>query len=690
MEPMTMPSVPVGDRPGEHIGMDSVFERAAAWGLEAEFRDAFGTMRRAEPGTLARILESFPKGPKPAAIVPGSIVLRDGRERRIPLELPAGVPVRWTLSSESRVIAAGEAVSPSLTLPVDLPRGILRLEVEGPPGGPRAQASVVVCPARASQGAEDAPDRMWALAVQLYGVRSVDNWGHGDFDDLESLIDLAAEIGAAGIALNPLHALFDDHPEHCSPYAPNSRLFLNPLYINVARIPEFPGVTESGLHAALQRLRAQAAVDDRAVAEIKRSALRRARDAFRRFASAERRAAFDRFRQERGVTLASFAAFEALRRRFKGPWWEWPPEWRHPNASALDHLRIEEADEVDFCEFVQWVAHEQLDGCRARAAACGLPLGLYLDIAVGVRSDGFDAWYDQAAFLPQMSIGAPPDILNPAGQGWGLAALSPAGLEEGQFAPVRRMLAASMRYAGAIRLDHVLGLKRLYVIPSGMSPAAGAYVRFPFEALLGVTALLSAEHDCIVIGEDLGTVPEHFRETLADWGLWSYQVMLFERAHDGSFHAPESYRHNALATFATHDLPTFAGWKSKHDLATKEAIGVDPGETREERDAAVQALSRSLQDRGMECDFEAVVRFLADTPSRLLVIAMEDVLGVTEQVNVPGTVDEHPNWRRRLPVGLEELRRHAGLRSLAQALKDAGRAQRPVVELSRRRAGHGS
>jgi len=236
-------------------------------------------------------------------------------------------------------------------------------------------------------------------------------------------------------------------------------------------------------------------------------------------------------------------------------------------------------------------------------------------------------------------------------------------------------LRASMRYAGAIRLDHVLGLKRLYVIPHGMRAVQGAYIRFPFEALLALAAHASVEFRCIVIGEDLGTVPDNFRETLAEWGLWSYQVMLFERGWDGAFSAPDNYRQNALVTFGTHDVSTFAGWRDHRDLAVKRALGIDPGETSEQRDGAFHALDQALRQRGIEgADFSAVANFLAGTPSRLLVISLEDLLGITDQVNLPGTVDEHPNFRQRLPIDLEELRVHQEVTRVAEIMRSAGRS----------------
>jgi 4-alpha-glucanotransferase len=234
-----------------------------------------------------------------------------------------------------------------------------------------------------------------------------------------------------------------------------------------------------------------------------------------------------------------------------------------------------------------------------------------------------------------------------------------------------------MRYAGAIRLDHVLGLQRLYLIPPGTTADKGVYVRLPFPALLAVIAQESVNNKCIVIGEDLGTVPENFRETLADWGIWSYLVMLFERAGDGSYNPPEHYRENALVTFATHDLPTFAGWLERRDLAVKRELGIDPGETDEERSAAQTALRNALSQRGIHSlDFLSAAKYLAATPSRLLVVSIEDALGIVEQVNLPGTVDEHPNWRRRLPVSSEDLKQDSSLVAVAEVMKEAGRDNR--------------
>ena len=538
------------------------------------------------------------------------------------------------------------------------------------PGPASVAEDAPVPPRPAYQGP---PGRWWLLATQLYGARSRRNWGHGDFADLFALIELAAALGAGGVGLNPLHALFDEGPEQPSPYSPNSRLFLNPLYIAVDEIADFadrpPGVAEEAAH-----LREAELVDYAGVARLKQRCLRAAFDAFQAHATAERRDAFAAYRGSRGPALERFAAFEVLRARFGHPWWEWPAEWRDPSPSALARLRAEAGDEMAYREYLQWIADRQLMRCRDRAHALGLPIGLYLDVAVGVRPDGFDAWNMPDAVIRSLAVGAPPDPLNTRGQNWGLAGFSPVGLQARAFGPYRDMLRAAMRYAGAIRLDHVLGLKRLYLIPDGLPPDQGAYVRLPFEQMLAVTAEESNRDRCIVIGEDLGTVPQGFRATLAQWGIWSYQVMLFERDAAGAFHSPQHYRERALATFSTHDLATFAGWIGRRDLQVKKDLGLDPGETARERAAAIVQLRRLLGLRTKQVAFPAVFRRLATSPARMLVAALEDALGVLDQVNVPGTIDQHPNWRRKLPCELERLRDDNRLHAIARIAAETGRS----------------
>jgi 4-alpha-glucanotransferase len=520
--------------------------------------------------------------------------------------------------------------------------------------------------------------RLWALGLQLYAVRSGRNWGHGDFTDLKRLIAIAAAHGASGIGLNPLHTLFTDRAEDASPYAPNSRIFLNPLYIDVESIPEFPGLAAAGLATEVEALRATELVAYRRVAEAKMGGLRLAHACFHKKADAARREDFRTWQAGQGETLGRFSCFEVLRRRFAPrPWTEWPEPWRAPTRTQLDEFRRAHEADCDLHEFIQWVADSQLSDCAVEARRLGMPIGLYADLAVGIDRHGADAWSGQNTVLAGVSMGAPPDEFNPGGQDWGLAPFNPHVLLGNDFAPMRQLMSAAMRHAGAIRLDHVLGLNRVYMVPLGQSAADGAYVRFPFEPLLHVIGEESNRARCIVIGEDLGTVPENFRETVACWGLWSYRVMLFEREWDGRFRPPEAYPAEALATFSTHDLPTFHGWLARHDLSVKRQIGVDPGENDDARSWALAKLREILSERGggyPPDDIGAVAAFLAATSSRLVLIALDDVLGMLDQVNIPGTVSQYPNWRRKLPVALEGLETHEGLRRVAEAFAKAGRS----------------
>ena len=574
---------------------------------------------------------------------------------------------RWGIESDFFDVFGNRSVAS----PDTLRRLIEAMAVSG--GTPRALAPPALMRAYQGEGR-----RLWALAVQLYALRSRRNWGIGDFSDLASLIALAAARGAAAIGLNPLHALFADRAGDASPYAPNSRLFLNPLYIDVEAIPEFEGAAE--LATEIAALRASELVAYARVAEVKSRGLRLAHRAFRQTASGARRADFDSYRKEQGETLLRFACFELLRRQYApAPWWQWPQAWRNPGRAQLEEYRRAHDEDCEFTEFVQWTADRQLADCVAATRRHGMPIGLYADLAVGIDRSGADAWSAQHATLAGVSLGAPPDELNRAGQDWGLAPFNPHALPDDDFAILRQLMRANMRHAGALRIDHVLGLNRAFMIPHGSQPGAGAYVRFPFEPLLRVIAEESERARCIVVGEDLGTVPEGFRETLARWGLWCYRVMLFERDDRGRFRPPESYPVEALATFGTHDLPTYQGWRDANDLRVKRELGLDPGENDEARAWAQQCLREALAERAPAYppgDVAPVAAFLAATPSRLAVLSIEDVLGLRDQVNIPGTVNQHPNWRRRLPVALEELEHHDDLRRVAEAFARAGRAIR--------------
>jgi len=645
----------------------NLFTKAAGLGIQTEFIDGQGHRRVTDEAALRIILDALPVE-LPQRLLDQPVVVRAGRPSRTALGQAATFPVRWKIVAGLKLIAEGHTQDGVIDWPADLPIGSWRLTLTDA-ASVTEETPLIVTPPRAFDGDFD---RCWLLAVQLYGVRSARNWGIGDFTDLEDLIRLAAELGADGVGLNPLHALFDDHPADCSPYSPNSRLFLNPLYIDVAKLA---GVTLPGANA-MARLGRSEIVDYAAVAKLKWKALRAAYAAFKADPAAASRQDFKKFRDERAPLLSRFACFEALRHKFDTAWWEWPEQWRAPDDAACARLREgPDATEIEFVEFAQWIADRQLSACQTLARKLGMKVGLYLDVAVGVQAGGFDAWNEQAAISRFLSVGAPPDPLNTVGQNWGLAGFNAAGLKLKSFEPFREMLRASMRYAGAIRLDHVMGLKRLYLVPHGFAADNGAYVQMPFEALLAATAQESIAHRCVVIGEDLGTVPEGFREETADWGIWSYQVMMFERDDVGAFRGIDYYSANALVTFNTHDLSTYAGWRGFSDLKLKRSLGIDPGESDDSRWHALSMLNDILRRHGIDGhDLYAVAGFLARTKSRLLTISLDDLLGVVDQANIPGTRDEHPNWRRRLPLPIDQIAAAIDVSALKTAMHGRTRA----------------
>jgi len=636
-------------------------------GVQSEFVDALGKLRVTDPVALKSILDALPEK-RVYRFVSGPVVVRALGHPRTELAATGAPPLQWKIAGNGNVIAQGATREPVIAWPAGLPLGYHRLTLTDAEGVTE-EVPMIVAPERAFGGDFD---RGWLLAVQLYSVRSNRNWGIGDFTDLADLVRLAKQLGADGVGLNPLHVLFDDHPADCSPYSPNSRLFLNPLYIDVEAIPEYSADLVPDAAATAARLREGDRVPYADMAALKWLALRAAFNSFVTSASGVRRNQFDAFRVDRAPLLSRFACFEVLRHRFTGPWWEWPPEWRQPDATKCAELRNgPDKREVEFVEFVQWTADSQLHAAKELAGQLGMRVGLYLDVAVGVQSNGFDAWNEQTAISRHLAVGAPPDVLNTVGQDWGLAGFNAGGLEAQSFVPFADMLAASMRHAGAIRIDHVLGLKRLYLVPRGFKPDNGAYVQMPFEALLGAVARESAAHKCIVIGEDLGTVPEGFRETMQDFGIWSYLVMMFERDDAGHFRNIDYYRPNALVTLNTHDLCTYAGWRSFSDLKMKLSLGLDPGENDQARWDALGALDEILRQNGINAnDLYSVLAFLSRTPSRLLAVSMEDLLGVIDQPNIPGTIDEHPNWRQRLPVTLDKIAAKVNLAALKAATRE--------------------
>jgi (1->4)-alpha-D-glucan 1-alpha-D-glucosylmutase len=542
--------------------------------------------------------------------------------------------------------------------------------------------------------------RLWGPAVQLYALRSERNWGIGDLGDLLAVIDQWGARGAGVIGVSPLHALFPHDPERASPYSPSSRLALNVLYIDVEAVEDYRSCEEArsvveseAFRERLARLRSAPLVDYAGVARAKFEVLELLHAHFRERHLRDgtpRAHDFRTFVEQGGEPLRLHALCEALQERFHAldaslsGWPAWPAEYRDPGSNAVQRLYAERIERVEYFLYLQWQAEQQLGRAAARCKSLGLALGLYLDVALSVDRGGSETWANQDGYALGASIGAPPDTYNLMGQDWGLPPLAPGPLRESGYALFAATLRAAMRHAGAIRLDHAMALTRLFWIPSGAHPRAGTYVRYELEEMLAVLARESERNRCLVIGEDLGTVPDGFRASLGRAGVLSYRILYFERHADGGFIDAHEYPRDALAALSSHDLPTLAGWWTGNDLGWRERVALFPGDEQrraqlDERAVDRARLAHALVRAGVLSAADAAApslgaladaahAFLARSPAFVMMVQLEDALGVTEQANLPGTVDEHPNWRRKLPETLERMERDPRIAALSAML----------------------
>ncbi len=705
-------------------------------GVAPIYHDAQRKLRRVSPESLCAILAAMGLDVATPAAIEGSCAALEAAEwdallppvattvvgatAAVPITVPTGTAdkLRWRVRCESGEEHAGTVAIDALTvlaerrerhhrcqrlsLPIDgaTPLGYHRLSVAL--GEHEAETLLIVAPPRCYRPPALA-QRPWAPTAQLYALRSDRNWGIGDFTDLTVLAEGVGRQGAAALGINPLHALFPAEPRHISPYSPSSRRFLNPLYLDVAAVPDFAGAAppqEQELAAA----RAGDLVDYPAVAALKHRAFEACYRAFAQrhlgAVPSVRGAAFRRFQSEGGRALETFAVFTALHEhmlaeRHSFCWQDWPAPLRDAGSAEVARFAAERRDRVELHQYLQWEADRQLGAAARAAAAAGLSLGLYRDLAVGVDPNGAEVWADPRMTVTGASVGAPPDPLNMKGQDWGLAPVNPVALRREGFAPFIAALRANMRHAGLLRIDHVMALMHLYWIPRGAGPSEGAYVAYPFEALRHIVALESERQRCAVIGEDLGTVPDGFREIMAEAGVLSYRVMLFERDHGGGFLPPEAYPEQASAAFSTHDIATLRGFWLGRDLEWRQALDLYPDAEAGEKERddrrrerrlllealiAADALPRAAVDRLLPKDddpafepalIEAVYRFLAKSRAGLVLVQLEDVLGEIEQANLPGTVDEHPNWRRRLALALDQILTDPEFVRLAAIMREA-------------------
>jgi len=547
---------------------------------------------------------------------------------------------------------------------------------------------IIVAPPQCVKPSDIAP-KTWGIAVQVYSLQSANNWGMGDFSDLREFVIKAAAQGAGSIGLNPLHPLFPGNPSHRSPYSPSSRSFLNTMYIDVTAAPGYATseaakarVADGEFQMLLERVRHEELIDHGTVGYLKYSVLRELFNDFLNNDLANNSSAakrFIEFREQQGQDLELLACYDALYEYFREKddnaygWSSWPQDYQDPNSDSVATFKQTEANRISYFAWLQWIAHEQLAEVQATALAHGMPIGLYLDLAVGCDGNGAEVWADRSSYLAGAAVGAPPDAMNILGQDWGLTPLNPVALRDTGFSPLIKALRSSMQYAGALRIDHILGFMRQYWVAPGKKADEGAYITFPLADILRVIALESQRNQCIVVGEDLGTVPDGFGEIMAAHGLLSYKVLFFERWETGLFMRPEAYPEQAMATGSTHDLHTVAGWWTGRDLEWRRDLNLYPNEEMAQADAASRAPSRdflraAMIDLGLinEQDLStdehstsnhklavAAQVYLAQTPCALHMIPAEDILELVEQVNIPGTTEEHPNWQRKLPCDID-------------------------------------
>ena len=624
---------------------------------------------------------------------------------------------------ETRTIQGRRFVRVALAFPQDLPLGYYSVTAHAKGGGTNTKATfrLIVAPERCyipdelQQGV-----RWWGVALQLYSLRSHHNWGVGDFRDLGAVIEWAGKrLGAAVIGLNPLHALKNAKPYHISPYSPSSRLFLNDLYIDVTQVPEsWTGqdvqsrLADPAFRSQIEAARRCEFVDYDAVRTTKREVLELCYRAFLRdnFEGVEpelkpttdRGRSFHRFTEQEGESLAHYALFQALEedtqaaQQASGVWENWPESYRTPTSEAVEEFRCRQKSRVRFFQYLQWLAADQLLAAVKKTHEAGMPIGLYHDFALGSERYGADGWLNQEVLAFKADCGAPPDAFAPEGQNWGLSPLDPLRLRASGYRYFIQLLRNNLRYGGAIRIDHVMALFRLFWIPRGLPPAMGTYVHYRDDELLAIVALESVRAKALVIGEDLGTVPDGVRDRLGTAGVLSYRVFYFEREHWGGWKPPAHYPAQSLAVVTTHDLPTLGGYWEGVDIDTRSSLGLVPSEDarnamwverhREKAGILAALKSQGLLPAGVSEDpaqvpmmttelMEGIYQYLAHTPSWIVLANIEDVIGTRVQTNLPGTVDQHPNWCRKLSLTLEELAQDSRCEQLAALL----RLTRPLV-----------
>ncbi|MGE6418361.1 4-alpha-glucanotransferase [Alteromonas macleodii] len=593
-----------------------------------------------------------------------------------------------------------------VTLPLDLPLGYHDVALSAD-DDEFARSRLIVAPEACYTPNEiKEGKKIWGLSVQLYCVRSEKNWGIGDFSDLALLIEKAAGVGADFIGLNPIHALYPANPNACSPYGPSSRRWLNYLYIDATAIDGYDDasvqavVSSNEFKATLEHARNVEHVDYEAVAHVKLAALKAVFDVYdakylRK--NTKQNKAFKAFVEAGGESLDMLAVYDALQSHLKAEGkdsWGWPvfpKEYKDYYNPAVAKFKSANEQDVKFYLFLQWIAAQQLELASNKATDAGMTIGLYRDLAVGVSEGSAEIWGNKDLYCTGASVGAPPDILGPLGQNWGLPPMDPRKLYEQGYQPIIDLFASNMASSGSLRIDHVMALLRLWWVVKGDNAKDGGYVYYPVDDLLGILALESHRNQSLVIGEDLGTVPEEIRSKLADNGVYSYRVFFFEQAEDGGFFSPSHYPVQSMSTLTTHDMPTLIGYWHCLDLELGKEIGLYPTEEilqtlyadrHENKQAILDTLhghgsigdnvGRDVNHTGMNRELNNGMQVhMAGGSSALLSLQLEDWLEMDKPVNIPGTFDEYPNWRRKLTENIESMFDRHDINELASKLTHA-------------------
>lgn len=614
----------------------AVARLAQAAGITIDWEDADGAARRVSPESLRLVLTGLGFACDSEAQCRDGLALLGDSAQPACRVLEAGEAITGLSGAGRLVLEDGTTRDLDLaTAPRIDAIGYHRLEWSG------GELPAIVAPPRCVGIAPDT--RPWGTAAQIYALR--DEQPFGDFASLAGFVDQARSAGADAVMMSPVHALFTTDPSRYSPYSPSSRHFLNPWFADAG--PDwFAG--DAG-----------ALIDWQQAVPAKLTALRTL------YAGKRDGPAFRSFAANADAALIGHARFEALHAHFFAAsgargWQDWPQAYRRPDSPEVEQFAREHAGEIDFHLFLQWWTDQSL--CRAGEAASGMAVGLVTDLAVGLDAGGSHAWSRGEELMMGIGIGAPPDAFQAAGQNWGITSFSPFALQRLAYQPFIGLIRSAMRHAGGIRIDHALGLRRLWVVPSGAEPLDGAYLRFPEQDILRLIALESHRAGALVIGEDLGVVPPGFRDTIAERGLMGMRVLPFERDEAGDFTPSSGWDEQAVAMTSTHDLTPIAGWWQGRDIDWREQLGAagDREADRSQRAAERSSLWQACTDAGVAQGpepapdqpgpaLDAAIAFAAQAPCELLIVPAEDLFGLDEAPNLPGTVDEHPNWRRRLP-----------------------------------------